>query len=167
MARLLTEQQVKDALKIDSFRNLTKEKIMEFTSLIPKLDKEVALNIINQFPAFAESSKIMLDQFKNICTQALENAKDNQKEVILAYRKIIDDLGESLNKDELTPDERNNIIEKMIEVADRMSAEDAENKQFLQKILKQGANLTLAVVFLGTAILGLDVKGLDLPKIKK
>lgn len=167
MAKLLTEQQVKDALKIDSFRNLTKEKIMEFTSLIPKLDKEVALNIINQFPAFAESSKTMLDQFKNICTQALENAKDNQKEVILAYRKIIDDLGELLNKDELTPDERNNIIEKMIEVADRMSAEDAENKQFLQNILKQGANLTLAVVFLGTAILGLNVKGFDLPKIKK
>lgn len=109
----------------------------------------------------------MLDQFKNICTQALENAKDNQKEVIIAYRKIIDDLGESLNKYELTPDERNNIIEKMIEVADGMSVKDAENKQFLQNILKQGANLTLAVVFLGTAILGLNVKGFDLPKIKK
>lgn len=167
MAKLLTEQQVKDALKIDSFRNLTKEKVMEFTSLIPNLDKEVALNIINQFPAFAKSSKIMLDQFKNICTQALENAKDNQEEVILAYRKIIDDLGESLNKDELTSDERNNIIEKMIELADRISDKDTEYKQFLVNIIKHSANLTAGIALLSVAILGVNVKGFNLPTIKK
>ena len=34
MAKMITEQQVKDALQIDSFRNLSKEKIMEFASLI-------------------------------------------------------------------------------------------------------------------------------------
>lgn len=34
MAKMLTGQQVKDALQIDSFRNLSKEKIMEFTSLV-------------------------------------------------------------------------------------------------------------------------------------
>lgn len=109
----------------------------------------------------------MLDQFKNICTQALENAKDNQKEVILAYRKIIDDLGESLNKDELTPDERNNIIEKMIELADRISDKDTEYKQFLVNIIKHSANLTAGIALLSVAILGVNVKGFNLPTIKK
>ena len=32
---LVSEEQVKNALKIDSFRNLSKDKIMEFVSLIP------------------------------------------------------------------------------------------------------------------------------------
>lgn len=93
MAKMITEQQVKDALQIDSFRNLSKEKIMEFASLIPNMDKDVAISIINQFPAYAESSRKMLEQFKNVCDAALENNKDSQKDAILAYRKILDDLG--------------------------------------------------------------------------
>ena len=37
MDKMITEQQVKDALQIDSFRNLSKEKIMEFASLMSNL----------------------------------------------------------------------------------------------------------------------------------
>ena len=77
MAKMITEQQVKDALQIDSFRNLSKEKIMEFASLIPNMDKDVAISIINQFPAYAESSRKMLEQFKNVCDTVLENNKDS------------------------------------------------------------------------------------------
>ena len=47
---LVSEDQVKKALHIDSFRNLSKDKIMEFASLIPNMDKDVAISIINQFP---------------------------------------------------------------------------------------------------------------------
>ena len=91
MVKMLTEQQVKDALQIDSFRNLSKEKIMEFASLIPNMYKDVAISIINQFPAYAESSGKILEQFKNVCDTALESNKDSQKDAILAYRKILDD----------------------------------------------------------------------------
>ena len=57
MAKILIEQQVKDVLQIDLFRNLSKEEIMEFASLIPNMDKDVAISIINWFPKYAESSK--------------------------------------------------------------------------------------------------------------
>lgn len=63
---LVSEDQVKKALQIDSFRNLSKDKIMEFASLIPHMDKDVALAIINQFPAYVESSRNMIEQYKNI-----------------------------------------------------------------------------------------------------
>ena len=42
---LVSEDQVKKALHIDSFRNLSKDKIMEFASLIPNMDKDVAISI--------------------------------------------------------------------------------------------------------------------------
>lgn len=45
MAKMLTEQQVKDALQIDSFRNLSKVKIMELAFLIPNMDKNVAISM--------------------------------------------------------------------------------------------------------------------------
>ena len=46
--RYHSEEAVKKALKIESFRNLTKDKVMEFTSMIPYMEKEVALEIIKQ-----------------------------------------------------------------------------------------------------------------------
>lgn len=163
MAKMITEQQVKDALQIDSFRNLSKEKIMEFASLIPNMDKDVAISIINQFPAYAESSRKMLEQFKNVCDAALENNKDSQKDAILAYRKILDDLGGVLKKEELTPEERNRITEQMLEVADRISAKDTENKQFIDNLVKYGTQLTAGALLLGAVILGVNVKGINLP----
>lgn len=59
---LVSEEQVKKTLQIDSFRNLSKDKIMEFASLIPYMDKDVAIAIINQFPAYVESSRNMIEQ---------------------------------------------------------------------------------------------------------
>lgn len=35
---LVTEEAVKEALQIDSFRNLSKDKIMQFASMIPNMD---------------------------------------------------------------------------------------------------------------------------------
>ena len=46
----LSETEVKKILNIDDFRSISKVKIMDFISLIPKIDKELAINIINQFP---------------------------------------------------------------------------------------------------------------------
>ena len=48
--QLVSTEQVKQALGIESFRNLSKDKIIEFVSLIPNMDKEVSISIINQFP---------------------------------------------------------------------------------------------------------------------
>ena len=36
---LVSESQVKNALNIDSFRNLSRDKIIEFVLLIPNMDK--------------------------------------------------------------------------------------------------------------------------------
>ena len=49
--RYVSEEAVKRALNIDSFRNLSKDKIMQFASMIPYMDKDVAIAIITQFPA--------------------------------------------------------------------------------------------------------------------
>lgn len=139
---------------------------MEFASLIPNMDKDVAISIINQFPAYAESSRKMLEQFKNVCDMALESNKDSQKDAILAYRKILDDLGEALKKEELTPEERNRITEQMLEIADRISAKDTENKQFIDNLVKYGTQLTAGALLLGAVMLGVNVKGINLPKLK-
>lgn len=42
---LVSEEQVKEALQINKFCEISKDKIMEFVSLIPNMDKEVAIAI--------------------------------------------------------------------------------------------------------------------------
>lgn len=85
---MVTENEVKTALDIDSFRNMSKEKIIEFVSAIPNMDKDVAIKIIEQFPAYTESANIMLAQLNTLCNNAMKENGESQKEAIEAYKKF-------------------------------------------------------------------------------
>lgn len=163
---MVTESEVKKALAIDSFRNMTKDKIMEFVSAIPNMDKEVAIKIIEQFPTYTESANNMLAQLNTMCNNAMKENGERQKKVIGAYKKILDDLGELLKKDTITAEERAHITEQMITIADRISAKDTENKEFLNGIIKYGVPIIGGALVLGAAILGVNVKGTKIPTLK-
>lgn len=49
-----SEDAVKKALAIDSWRNLSKDKLLRFVAMMPDMDKEVAVRTIEQFPQFKE-----------------------------------------------------------------------------------------------------------------
>lgn len=163
---MATENEVKKALAIDSFRNMSKEKIMEFVSAIPNMDKDVAIKIIEQFPAYTESANNMLAQLNVMCSNAMKENGESQKEAIEAYKKILDDLGELLKKEAITVEARMKITEQMITVADRISAKDTENKDFLNGIIKYGVPIIGGALVLGAAILGVNVKGTKIPTLK-
>jgi DNA polymerase III gamma/tau subunit len=163
---MVTENEVKKALAIDSFRNMSKDKIMEFVSAIPNMDKDVAIKIIEQFPAYTESANNMLAQLNTMCNNAMKENGESQKEAIKAYKKILDDLGELLKKDTITAEERAQITEQMITVADRISAKDTENKDFLNGIIKYGVPIIGGALVLGAAILGVNIKGTKIPTLK-
>lgn len=163
---MVTENEVKKALSIDSFRNISKDKIIEFVSAIPNMDKDVAIKIIEQFPAYIESANNMLTQLNTMCNNAMKENTESQKEAIEAYKKILDDLGELLKKELITAEERLQITEQMIIVADRISAKDTENKNFLNGIIKYGVPVVGGALILGAAILGVNVKGTKIPTLK-
>ena len=162
----LTEQEVKSILKIDSFRNLSKDKIMDFISLIPSMDKDVAVAIINQFPAFSRLSESMVEQLSKMCDSAIKENTTSESAVFSAYRKILDDLGEILKRENITPEERDALTNKMVEIADKMAEKDTENKQFLAWIVKNKSYIISGVMLLGAALLGVNVKGKSIPRLK-
>lgn len=164
---LITEKSVKEALGITSFRNLSKEKIVEFISLIPNIDKDVAVQIINQFPAYSEMAVAMIAQLNTMCDNAIKEAGVSQKDSIAAYKLILSDLGELLKKDNISSEERADITDKMIMIADRISAKDSEFKEFLLNTLKIGAPIIGGALVLGAAILGVNARGTKIPKLKK
>lgn len=162
---LVSEEQVKKALKIDSFRNLSKDKIMEFVSLIPQMDREVAISIINQFPEFAASANQMIAQLNVLCDRAMNSNDKSQLLSIQAYKQILDELSKMLEDGNLTFDEKEKITEQMIAVADKISMKDTENKKWLGNVLKVGGGIILFVIGIGAAILGVNIKEHDIPQL--
>lgn len=133
---LVSEEQVKKALQIDSFRNLSKDKIVEFASLIPHMDKDVAIAIINQFPAYVESSRNMIEQYNAMCDKVLQSNDDSRKDAVMAYKTILDDLSILLKQDGITPEQQEKITDKMILVADKIADLHEDNRNFLEGIIK-------------------------------
>lgn len=141
--KYISENAVKRALKIDSFRNLSKDKIMQFASMIPYMDKDIAISIINQFPTLAEFGEIAISGYFSICDKLLEQNKENQVAVIKGYQTILDALSKRMEIDSITEEERKSITEDMITVADKIAEADWRNKKFLERT---GTKILLGVL---------------------
>ena len=151
----LNEEDVKKALKIDSFRNLSKDKIMEFLSLIPNMDKDVAMKAIEQFPAFAEFGKMAIEEYVKICEKMLEDNKESHKDAVASYQEILTSLSEQLKKDDLSSEERREFVNSMIDVADKIAALHTRNQKFyleLAGICMFGLSIVVAAVGSGLGI---------------
>ncbi len=70
-----------------------------------------------------------------LCETAIKESKDSQLEAVSAYKQILDSLENSLKDDKLTTDEKIKIADKMIEVADKISAKTQNKRIFLKMSL--------------------------------
>lgn len=152
--KMMLEEDVKKALNITDFRSLSKEKIMEFVSIIPKVDKEVAISIIDQFPNYADMAKDMVGGMITLCDNALQDAKVGRKDVIESYRVVLETLKEELNKGDLSIDDRKRITDDMLVVAEKIDAVNDKHLEFLKDTLKKVGGTIAGVVVVGVAILG-------------
>lgn len=116
----MSEEDVKKALDITDFRSLSKEKVIEFVSIIPKVDKEVAIAIINQIPNYLDMAKEMVNGMINLCDDALKDAKTGRKDVIESYMVVLETLKEQLKDETLSVEEKNKITDDMISVAEKI-----------------------------------------------
>jgi hypothetical protein len=94
--RYHSEEAVKKALKIESFRNLTKDKVMEFTSMIPYMEKEVALEIIKQFPVYVEFVESAIENYIQLCKTILETNKEEYEQAVHAHQYVLETFANQL-----------------------------------------------------------------------
>ena len=133
--------------------------------MIPNMDKDVAISIINQFPAYAESSRNMIEQYNVMCDKILQSNDDSRRDAVMAYKTVLDDLSSLLKQDGVTPELQEKITDKMILVADKIADLHEGNRNFLEGIIKYGTPLIGGALLLGAVILGVNVKGTKLPTI--
>ena len=141
--QVLSEDQVKQILDIQDFRHITKDKLVEFASLIPQMDSDVAIKCIEQFPQFKDYAGAIINRYYDLCENAI---KDDSKAAISAYKQILDDLSEELKKPKITKKERTDIIQRMVEVGDKIAAQEDKKRILKLDVIKIGAQIGAAAL---------------------
>lgn len=149
-----SEDEIKKALKIVSWRNISKDKMIRFATMMPHMDKEVALKIIGQFPEFTKFAMEALNVLEKQHTSTLTFNKQSQDNVHKAFQDIRDILKGELKQGDLSFEEKKYIMDLIFETGRMEDKKDAENKVWLnglhKNVLKGVAYaLAMAVVFVG------------------
>lgn len=158
MARSLTEQKVLKKLGIPDFRHMTKDKIVAFATMLPKMDPEVAKKALEQFPEFAKTATEIVSYYKELVEKGLDYNDASVKSFYLTCDSIIDTLNEQLKDGNLSFQEKQIIIDKMIELAKMKSDKDTENKQLIVDILKGAGWFALGVIASIATTLGVQTQ---------
>lgn len=158
MTKMLDEKQVLKKLGIEDFRHLSKDSVMSFASMLPDMDPEVAMKALAQFPDFAKTVLETMQEYKSSIDKAMEEGSSSVKQAYAAYKAVMDALQKSLDDNELSFDERMQILELMNEVADKVSLKDREHKKFLMHNLMMLGGIAIVGIGAMAAALGGNAK---------
>lgn len=92
MPRPYTERQVLKKLDIPDFRHLTKNKVIAFATMVPRMDPEVAKKALEQFPNFASTSLDVLKEYKGIIEEALSDDRESMQACYDMYGRVMTSL---------------------------------------------------------------------------
>ncbi len=149
-----SEDEIKKALDIDSWQNLSRDKILQFVAMMPEMDMEVALKIVEQLPEFRKLATEALNTMEKQHESTLASNGQSQKRVHRAFQEVREILGGELAQAGLNWEQKKYIFELLMETAKRESDKDTENKGFLDRlsskmVLGGVAAAAMAVVFVG------------------
>lgn len=83
------EGEILKELGMESWRNLSKEKMIRFAAMMPDMDKEVALKIIQQLPEFTKFALEALNVMEKEHANTLSSNKDSQK-MCIKHTRILE-----------------------------------------------------------------------------
>lgn len=152
------EESIKKELGIDSWRNLSRDKVVRFAAMMPDMDTEVALKIIEQFPAFKEFAEEVVDTMEKAHVATLDANTHSQDQVHQAYQEIRSILKGQLEKDDLSWEEKKFLIEQIQDTGRQQFQKDTESKKFLDTLFGKvvvGAGVLVAgaLVFVGAKVI--------------
>lgn len=136
---MLTEQEAKNRLDIPDFRSLTKNKVMEFASMLDRMDPEVAMKALEQFPDFSKTVYSAMTDFGATLEKGMEANSESSNQVYSLYNEIMGALRVNLEMDDLPFEQKQYYLDKMLKVASLAEKQDAGNKQHNWKMIAAGA----------------------------
>ncbi len=148
-----SEDDVKRTLGIDSWRNLSKDGVMQLVAMMPEMSKEVALKIAEQFPDFKLLATQTLDAVGDQIKAAFDSNDKSQKRAQKAFQRAQEAYIKELDKD-LTAEERRDLYDRILDAAREASVKDDQNKQYGLKVLAVAGTTIVGVLLAAVAFVG-------------
>lgn len=131
----LTEQEVLEILDIPDFRHMSKDKVMKFASELPNMDPQVAKTALLQFPEFAATTRDVMSCFQETMLEVLKEDQDNVKSFNESCDVILALLASLAEQSDISFEQKEKIIDKMIAIVQLKGNKDTETKKFKYKLL--------------------------------
>lgn len=152
------ELQIKKALGVENWRNLSKDKVIRFAALMPDMDKEVMLEIIKSFPEFTKYGNDLMESLKETILKSMDKNSEDYQMSLAIIKETQSICKEQLNRTDLSDEERILIWNNLMEVTKMIPAMDKDNKKFYEflnnKYFKAtAAALGTALVFIGGKVI--------------
>ncbi len=148
MNKKLNDKQILNKLKINSFAELTEDKMGEFRELLPQMKVEVVEKALEQVPEFVKLGKTMVGEFKELTINGFQEGGKGADAYFKSCNRLLDSLQKELDKPHITERRKEKIIKTMITVTEMIGKKDTEHKGFILKSLGVFASV-FALIFGG------------------
>lgn len=154
----MSEEKALRKLGISDFRHLSKEKAIQLVSMLDRVDPEVAKKALEQYPQFAKVGIQALVDWKETVGNALVENGKMSADIMREFDAVLStlrSLSEDPNLDEAS---RLQAASLMIEVVGLVNEADKRNKEFILTALKITGSVSLGVLTIAAAVLGVNIK---------
>ena len=128
--------------------------MIKMASMLDKMDPEVAKKALEQFPEFAGTTKEILADYKKTLDKGIESNNESLTKVYDTYNAIIASLQKELEKEDLSFEQKEYIIEQMKDIADKVDKKDTENRKFIALMASLASAAALGIVAVIASALG-------------
>lgn len=132
VARYSNEVDLKTALGIESWRNLSKDTFFRFLEKMPETDPEVALKLIGQVPEITTLARAALDDAATAHEATLASNERGLEMVHQFHMEHLNILKAELDRD-LSDEQRLHVWDQIREVNVNVLQSNTENKRFLSE----------------------------------
>lgn len=161
MRKIKTEQQLLKKLNIPDWRHMSKEKIIAFASTLPYINPEVAKKALEQFPEFTNLGIELISSLRNTLEKIYEENSYSEQTFYDSCNTNLEILKAQLDNNNLSFEQRECIINKMIDVSKMIGEKDTERKNFLIKTVSILSMTIGSIVIVAANILGSSTKVSD------
>ena len=155
------EKKILKKLGIEDFRHMTKEKVVKFAPMLHEMDAEVAKKALEQFPSFKELAAEMIHVYSEKLETIIKVSDKSMEPFYNSCNSTLEALQWDLKREDLTPEQRGEIEDKMIQVVELLYKKDTEQKEFLKKIFRDITRVVACVLRGGFTLLGVKSRVSD------
>lgn len=148
-----TEKKALDILRRTDFKSIKKDEMLSITSMLSNLRPEVVMEAIKQFPELSKLLQVSISEYKGILDKVIESDDSSIHKVYDAANKAIDDAtsgreqfymfaekvradySKCLDKDNMTSEERAEVLRNEMEILRIVDAKEKEVREQQGKTL--------------------------------